>query len=317
MNKNDKAMTKLSWQIMNSINFYYREKESNIKYEEYAFNGINVNNIEINNITYNSLNISWNIDNYEIIKQNYNNNLEFIIEMKQENKNEKFRQIYKGKYLNYFVNELIPNTNYELRICLFYEGNKGLWSQTKKVKTKDFDSDILRNCELKNDYIKILTDWTKCKKMELIYRGTRDGSKSEKFHELCDNKGPTIVLYKNEKGNIFGGYASVSWKNKGDSLSALESFIFTLTNICGIPPTKFNSKVNSKNLFHRGDLGPTFKNDICIYDDYLNEKSDYSAYSSFPENYNDTTGKGKIIFTGNNKENNFKIKEIEVFKVSK
>ena len=68
------------------------------------------------------------------------------------------------------------------------------------------------NCELKNDYIKILSEWTNCKKVELIYRGTRDGSQSEKFHELCDNKGPTIVLYKNEKGNIFGGYASISWK---------------------------------------------------------------------------------------------------------
>ena len=136
------------------------------------------------------MNISWNIDNYEIIKQNYNNNLEFIIEMKQENKNEKFRQIYKGKYLNYFVNELIPNTNYELRICLFYEGNKGLWSQSKKVKTKDFDSDILRNCELKNDYIKILTDWTKCKKMELIYRGTRMEVKVKNFMSYVIIKDP-------------------------------------------------------------------------------------------------------------------------------
>ena len=107
MNKNDKAMNKLSWQAMNSINFYYKEEESNIKYEEYAFNGINIKNIEINNITYNSLNISWNIENNEIINKKFLNEIEFIIEMKQENKDKNFRQIYKGKYLNYFVNELI------------------------------------------------------------------------------------------------------------------------------------------------------------------------------------------------------------------
>ena len=148
MNKNDKAMNKLSCQIMNSINFYYEEEESKIKYEEYAFNGININNIKVSNISYNSLKISWDIENGDIIN-NDNNKIEFILEMKQENKDENFRQIYKGKYLNYTLKDLLENTNYEFRICLFYEENKGPWSKIIKAKTNDFDSDILHNCELK------------------------------------------------------------------------------------------------------------------------------------------------------------------------
>ena len=36
--------------------------------------------------------------------------------------------------------------------------------------------------------------------MELLYRGSRDGTTSNIFHNKCDNKGPTICLYKNEKG---------------------------------------------------------------------------------------------------------------------
>ena len=34
--------------------------------------------------------------------------------------------------------------------------------------------------------------------MKLLYRGTKDGTTSLKFHEKCDNKGPTICLYKND-----------------------------------------------------------------------------------------------------------------------
>ena len=36
--------------------------------------------------------------------------------------------------------------------------------------------------------------------MELIYRGSRDGITSNIFHNKCDNKGPIIILIKNEKG---------------------------------------------------------------------------------------------------------------------
>ena len=43
MNKNDKSLKKLSLEIINSINFYFKEEENDIKYEEYAI--INLYNI--------------------------------------------------------------------------------------------------------------------------------------------------------------------------------------------------------------------------------------------------------------------------------
>ena len=51
--------------------------------------------------------------------------------------------------------------------------------------------------------------------MELLYRGTRDGSGANIFHNKCDNQGPTITLCKNDRGNIFGGYSSISWASGG------------------------------------------------------------------------------------------------------
>jgi hypothetical protein len=50
-------------------------------------------------------------------------------------------------------------------------------------------------------------------KSELLYKGTRDGFKASKFHELCDNKGSTLTLIKSDQNKIFGGYTSVGWKN--------------------------------------------------------------------------------------------------------
>ena len=96
MNKNDKSLKKLSLEIINSINFYFKEEENDIKYEEYAINGILINNFNINDISYNSVNISCSIEKSDIIN-NDNIEIEYILEMRKENKNEKFKQLIKNK----------------------------------------------------------------------------------------------------------------------------------------------------------------------------------------------------------------------------
>ena len=155
--------------------------------------------------------------------------------------------------------------------------------------------------------------------MELIYRGTRDGMISNVFHNKCDNKGESIILIKNEKGNIFGGYASIPWTNPSNSTwhSAPESFIFTLSNIYNAEPTKFPSKNDQNEVRHYSSWGPCFGRgcDIGVYDDIINK----GGWSKFPYTYPDILGKGKSIFTGdsNNSNEKFKIKEIEVFKIFK
>ena len=66
-------------------------------------------------------------------------------------------------------------------------------------------------------------DWKK--KFELLFRGSRDGMTSNNFHEKCDNQGQTITLCINEKGYIFGGFASIPWNNKGSWTEAQNSVI--------------------------------------------------------------------------------------------
>ena len=320
INKNKKSMNKLSQEIIKGLNFFYKEDENNIEYEEDYVNGmpniIDNDNIKINDITYNSANISWNIDinNFPFIK-NKINEVKYKFEMRIENKD--FVEVYNGVNNNCFIDNLSQNSNYEFKICSMYKENISPWTEIQKFKTNNFDSIILKDLPKNNEYIKKLLEWTKSKKMELIYRATRDGTTTQKFHEFCDNKGSTIILFKNEKGNAFGGYASIPWSNSGGWKSAPDSFIFTLTNIHNTEPTQFLSKNDNQELYFGISHGPFFGGgrDIGICGDF----SQKDFYSKFPFTYLDNLGKGKSIFTGdfNNDIQNFKIKEIEAFKIYK
>ena len=156
-------------------------------------------------------------------------------------------------------------------------------------------------------------DWIK--KMELIYRGTRDGSDCQTFHNKCDNQGQTICLCKNEKDNIFGGYASISWTSDNNFHAANGSFLFTLTNIHGTAPTKYPNTQNCEDaVYHNSGYGPIFGcgYDLYICNNYLNNSS---SYASLGGAYPDVLGKGNSIFSGDNNNTNFKLKELEVFKL--
>jgi len=317
INKNKKSMNKLSEEIIKSINFLYEEHKNNIKYEENYINGMPIiNNININEITYSRINISWNINtNNFSFNKNDTNEIKYKIEMRIGS--QQFVEVYNGVNNNCFINNLKQNTIYEFKICSIYKENISPWTEIKKFKTNQFDSIILKDSSYINEYIKKLHEWSKSKKMELIYRATRDGTTPQKFHDFCDNKGPIIILFKNEKGNIFGGYSSISWSNSGDYKSAPDSFLFTLTNIHYSAPTQFLSKNDNKELRFSTSYGPWFGGgrDIGISGDFI--KTDFESY--FPSTYLDKLGKGKSTFTGdyNNNNNYFKMKEIEAFKIYK
>ena len=319
INKNKKEINKLNKQLIKNTKISFKEDETNIKFDEYYFNGIpSPKNIQFKDITGISFKIMWDIDNINLINID-KNKIKFNVEIKEktENKFEEFKEIYKGENNNFIIDKLKRNTPYYIRICPFYNDLIGDWSEIKEVKTHVIDSLILSQSNRSEEFLKKIYEWTGYNDMELLYRGSRDGSTSKDFHDRCDNKGPTICLYKNDKDYIFGGYASIPWTSKGNYYSASESFIFTLTNIHGTEPTKFPNEDKNRSVYHNSNYGPCFGNynDIDIRSDYKNSVS----YSSFPYNYEDTLKKGKSIFTGNldNNKNEFNIKEIEVFNLYK
>ena len=144
-------------------------------------------------------------------------NIKYKVELREENPNLEFKSVYED--INNFcsIDNLKLNTNYEIRISTIYNNFTSGYSTIQKVKTLEIDSNILKESKRQTEFINQIFKWSGYNKMELIYRGSRDGTRSQNFHEKCDNQGPTICLYKNEKGYIFGGYASISWTTEGST----------------------------------------------------------------------------------------------------
>ena len=321
INKNKKEMVNLFKEPMKNLKINFIKEEDNIKYTEYYFNGseYHLKNIEFSDISFNKFKISWKAENE--IKLNLNNrdkNLIFRVEMRKENnnKNDLFKIVYEGKESNCSIYNLEPETTYEIKINIIYDNIIIDESDIKKISTKEIDSLILKETRNEKDFLKKIFEFTNIKDIELIYRGTRDGMNSNSFHNKCDNKGPTICLYKNDKGHIFGAYASISWTNKGEWKSAPQSFLFTLTNIFNIAPIKMSHSLKDTiySVYHNADFGPSFGGgrDISIPNDFsMNE-----SYAIFPYTYNDASERGPAIFSSNLKSNRFKLTEIEVYKIS-
>ena len=198
INKSQKEMINFSQKLMKSLKLNYIE--DNIKYEEYYFNGLSIpKDIQISIIKSNEISLSWNIDDINLVNID-KNKLKYKVEIKKEN--EKFTNIYEGNNKNCIINKLHLNTYYEIRICSMHNNIFSAWSEIKKIKKiiSKLDSIILNESKRCDEFLNKIYEWTGGKNMELLYRGTRDGMTGEEFHTRCNNKGPTICLFKNEKG---------------------------------------------------------------------------------------------------------------------
>ncbi len=109
----------------------------------------------------------------------------------------------------------------------------------------------MRDCPLKKEYIKKFTEWTKYNNFNLIYRGTRDGSGCQKFHELCDNKGATLTLFHIKDGNIVGIYTPLSWDTTSKWKNDMETFVFNLNK-----KIKCEKIKNEKSIYCGQSIGP-------------------------------------------------------------
>lgn len=314
INIHEKDLNKILSELMKSLKFTYSSENKNLKFDEYYFNGLPIPiNIQIIYNSYSNINISWEIENLNIIHIKNKDEINYILEMKNENE-ESFKKIYEGNLKKYEIKNLISDLNYEFRIQCLFDNIKTKWSEIKKITIKKFDSIILSQSGREEEFLNKIFEWTGYKNMELLFRGTRDGMNSNSFHSKCDHKGQTICLYLNDKGYIFGGYASIPWTSDGSYHPAPESFIFTLTNIHCLSPTKFPVKKSDEGVYHHTDRGPTFGSscDITIVKNFSEQNN-----TDFPCRYQDLSNKGRSIFTGDfdNNKTNFYIKEIEVFKV--
>lgn len=87
--------------------------------------------------------------------------------------------------------------------------------ESKKIEDKiiNLNSLIIGNNDNYSIAIKKWINVNSKVKAELLYRLSTNGNEYSKFHELCDNKGNTLLLVKLEDGNLLGGFTTQNWDN--------------------------------------------------------------------------------------------------------
>ena len=132
---------------------------------------------------------------------------------------------------NYFNNEIVGINN---RMNLIQ--NNDINELKRHVLTL---LDYINNKDLKksliigknNNYFNSLKLWitpNKSIRSSLLYRLTRDGDQISKFHELCDNKGATLTIFKVQDGNIGGIFTPLSWDCNSGWKGDMNTFMFNL-----------------------------------------------------------------------------------------
>ena len=141
-------------------------------------------------------------------------------------------------------------------------------------------------------------------KFFLLYRKSRDSAQSMSFHFKCDYMKGTLVLIKTEDNLIFGGYTNETWSGYNLSKKDDTAFVFSLTNLKAC-----NVKSGFDAIFCSPSYGPYFQGGFVLYD-YFDSKGG-ECFKSADSNYDGLIQDYEL----NNGKKNFKVKEIEVFRV--
>ena len=143
-------------------------------------------------------------------------------------------------------------------------------------------------------------------KCELLYRLSEHGEQYSKFHELCDNQGPLLVLYQIKEGNIIGVYIPLILdKNKDGWQNDMDTFIFDLNqNI------KYKKKKSSRSLYYANNHG--------IYTGDFGNGSFCQSMKKlvyYPDNMSSYYDNGSKILPNKGNKTYYELLEFEVFKV--
>lgn len=197
--------------------------------------------------------------------------------------------------------------NLEEKIDKVEKVNKKLLEIKKQEEEEKINkTSLAKNSNIiANDYQKekVIREWINPNeniKFSLLFRKSRDGSNCSDFHRNCDNKGKTLTIIETDKGYKFGGYTPLDWEsNSGNKIDEI-TFLFSLNQM-----KKFTKIKNSRSIYVTKDFGPVFGSGTDLY---INKNMN-TGVSDFSNGTFLNSGE----LTGG--ENNFNVKEIEVFQI--
>lgn len=152
------------------------------------------------------------------------------------------------------------------------------------------------------------------KKYTLLYKASRHGCSATNFHNICNNKGPTVTILYNNDEFIYGGYTSLSWKSVGLFQPDNNAFLFRLYQNGNWKPVKMPVKNAQHAIYDIATYGPTFG----AYD--LHTFSSTVNFDGTTFNLNGNTNFG-VSYTMNGENysaianSNLRVRDIEVYLV--
>ena len=238
--------------------------------------------------------------------------ISFTLKEKEKSDKEKITELYSIIENYHKENEMLKKDIEEIKIFINEmkkekEDEKKKQIEAQKYSLINFKSLIVKDVKK----INVLKNWIdsseKKLETELLYRLSRDGESITTFHQLCDNKGPTITLFEKADGIIIGFYSPLSFDTTFKNFKEdMNTFIFNLNN-----QTKFEKKRKDGSIYCSDTFGP--------YVSYLgmwgggvkNMKQCYYNPKSTEDNFKN----GENIIQNNKETIIFDLKEVEIWKV--
>ncbi|KAL3875141.1 hypothetical protein ACJMK2_038069 [Sinanodonta woodiana] len=154
------------------------------------------------------------------------------------------------------------------------------------------------------------------KVFELIYSINRDGCNPAVFHQLCNNKGPTVTVLYNTDGSVFGGYTSIPWRSSNGYQVDYKAFLFRLRFIGQPKYTKFPAKGGNNAIYDHTTFGPFFGagHDLGTFNTTLNKSGNYFTFTHGLTINNSYDFRNVLVQEINN--GHTKIEELQVYKVT-
>ena len=188
-----------------------------------------------------------------------------------------------------------------------------LWKEREEREEKEKEKRNKQisnlNSEIINEnekYKKLLKTWInplKKIKAELLYRLSENGESYSTFHELCDNKGPTLTLFHVNDGNIVGIYTPLSWDSNSNWKNDNDTFIFNLNK-----EKKYKKIKSDLSAYCNNPYGPYTYGFGC-------QSSTMKSIVHYSADINSYYDNGSDILPSNNQAKFYDLLETEVYKI--
>ena len=182
-----------------------------------------------------------------------------------------------------------------------------IWSWKENLMINNLDSKIINGNYKYNETLKKWIKPSRKIRAELLYRLSENGDNKSTFHELCDNKGPTLTLFQVNDGNIVGIYTPLSWDSTSEWKEDMNTFIFNLNKNQKYKKIKSDTNISIR---CNSSYGPWAADFGC-----RKTNSSMSSITLWPHYINEFFHKGSNILPNNGEEVMYDLIETEIYKI--